>query len=179
MTTRKRSDSYQEVGHQAIGDFLRDRMKKSISDQLNRLPEEVSDRRNGSYQRHVLTEIGDILLTVPRTRTYTPLNILEAYARRSKEVDRLILACFLLGLSTRKVGKVPVTILGEKISPTTVSRVSTTLDVASSAFHRRKLSNVYRALIFDGIVLSRKTGMGAPSDPSLSFSAYAMMEKKK
>lgn len=142
-------------------------MKESISDQLNRLPEEVSDRRNGSYQRHVLTEIGDILLTVPRTRTYTPLNILEAYARRSKEVDRLILACFLLGLSTRKVGKVPVTILGEKISPTTVSRVSTTLDVASSAFHRRKLSNVYRALIFDGIVLSRKTGMGALKRPVL------------
>lgn|GEM_PF-6693682 len=94
-------------------------MKESISDQLNRLPEEVSDRRNGSYQRHVLTEIGDILLTVPRTRTYTSLNILEAYARRSKEVDRLILACFLLGLSTRKVGEAPVTILGEKISPRT------------------------------------------------------------
>jgi putative transposase len=161
------SDSYREIGRQAIGNFLRNRMKESISDHLNRLPEGVSDRRNGSYQRHVLTEIGDILLAVPRTRTYAPLNVLEAYARRSKEVDRLILACFLLGLSTRKVGEALTTILGEKVSPTTVSRVATTLDAAVAAFHRRKLSNVYRALIFDGIVLSRKTGMGALKRPVL------------
>jgi transposase-like protein len=161
------SDSYREIGRQAIGNFLRNRMKESISDHLNRLPEGISDRRNGSYPRHVLTEIGDILLTVPRTRTYSPTDVLEAYARRSKEVDRLILACFLLGLSTRKVGEALMTILGEKISPTTVSRVATTLDAAVSAFHARRLSNVYRALIFDGIVLSRKTGMGALKRPVL------------
>jgi putative transposase len=161
------SDSYREIGRKAIADVLRERMKESITDHLGRLPEGTSDRRNGSYERHVLTEIGDILLSVPRTRTYTPLDIVEAYARRSKEVDRLILACFLLGLSTRKVGEALITTLGEKVSPTTVSRVAATLDTAVAAFHRRKLSNVYRALIFDGIVLSRKTGMGALKRPVL------------
>ncbi len=161
------SDGCREIGRQAIGEFLMHRMKESISDHLGRLPDGVSDRRNGSYERHVLTEIGDILLTVPRTRTYSPLDVLQAYARRSKEVDRLILACFLLGLSTRKVGEALMTILGEKVSPTTVSRVSTTLDTAVTAFHRRKLANVYRALIFDGIILSRKTGMGALKRPVL------------
>ena len=161
------SDDYREIGRQAIGDFLTGRMKESISDHLSRLPEGLSDRRNGSYHRHVLTEIGDILLAVPRTRIYAPNHILEAYARRCKEVDRLILACFLLGLSTRKVGKALMTILGEKVSPATVSRVAKTLDTAVSAFHRRKLSDIYRALIFDGIVLSRKTGMGALKRPVL------------
>lgn len=158
---------YREIGRRAIGDFLRDRMKESIVDHLSRLPRGIPDRRNGSYRRHVLTEIGDILLTVPRTRTYAPIHILEAYGRRSKEVDRLILACFLLGLSTRKVGQALMTILGEKVSPSTVSRVAATLDTAVNAFHRRKLSNIYRALIFDGIVLSRKTGMGALKRPVL------------
>lgn len=161
------SDSYREIGRKAIGDFLVDRMKDSITDHLNRLPEGVSDRRNGSYYRHVLTEIGDILLSVPRTRTYIPTTVLEIYKRRNKEVDRLILACFLLGLSTRKVGEALMTILGEKISPTTVSRVAKTLDTAVCAFHRRKLSNVYKALIFDGIILSRKTGMGPIRRPVL------------
>jgi len=161
------SDSYREIGRRAIGDFLGNRMKESISDYLSRLPEGMPDRRNGNYQRHVLTEIGDILLTVPRTRTYTPVEVLSAYSRRSKEVDRLILACFLLGLSTRKVGEALMTILGEKVSPTTVSRVAATLDAAVAAFHTRRLSNVYRALIFDGIVLSRKTGMGALKRPVL------------
>jgi putative transposase len=161
------SDEYRQIGRHAIGDFLRDRMKESIADYLGRLPEGISDRRNGSYYRHVLTEIGDILLSVPRTRTYNPIHIVEAYARRSKEVDRLILACFLLGLSTRKVGEALVAILGEKVSPTTVSKIAKTLDAAVAAFHGRRVSDIYRALILDGIVLSRKTGMGALKRPVL------------
>ncbi len=142
-------------------------MKESIADYLARLPEGTSDRRNGSYERHLLTEIADILVAVPRTRSYTPIEVLDAYANRSKEVDRLILACFLLGLSTRKVGKALHTIPGEEVSPATVSMVARTLDSAVSVFHRRKLSNVYPALIFDGIVLSRKTGMGSSRRPVL------------
>lgn len=161
------SDEYREIGRNAIATFLRERMKESIADYLGRLPEGVSDRRNGSYQRHVLTEIGDILLRIPRTRTYNPLDVIKAYARRSNEVDRLILACFLLGLSTRKVGAALLAILGERVSPSTVSRVAQTLDAEVASFHRRRLSNVYKALIFDGVVLSRKTGMGAAKRPVL------------
>ncbi len=160
------TDDYREVGRNAIGNFLRDRMKESISDYLGRVPE-GADRRNGSYPRHVLTEIGDIALSIPRTRTYNPIHVIEAYARRSKEVDRLILSCFLLGLSTRKVGATLLTILGEKVSPGTVSRVVKTLDADVAAFHRRHLSNIYKALILDGVVLSRKTGMGAAKRPVL------------
>jgi transposase-like protein len=161
------SDEYRSVGRHAIRDFLRDRMKESIADRLSRLPEGVADRRNGSYCRHILTEIGDILLSVPRTRTYNPIHIIEAYAKRTREVDRLILSCFLLGLSTRKVGEALLAILGEKVSPATVSRVAKTLDTSVAAFHKRKLTNLYRALIFDGVVLSRKTGMGAMKRPVL------------
>ena len=161
------TDEYRNAGRRAIAQFLRDRMKESIADHLGRLPEGVADRRNGSYSRHLLTELGDLVLSVPRTRVFNPLSILHAYHRRNKEVDRLILACFLLGLSTRKVGEALMTILGEKVSPATVSSIAKTLDTAVAAFHRRRLFNVYRALIFDGIVLSRKTGMGASKRPVL------------
>jgi transposase-like protein len=168
MTVREEwADEYQTIGRRAIADFLRDRMKDSIADHLSRLPEGVTDRRNGNYHRHLLSEIGDLMLCVPRTRKFNPISIVQAYARRSTQVDRLILSCFLLGLSTRKVGAALMTILGEKVSATTVSRVAKTLDSAVRAFHRRRLSNVYRALIFDGIVLSRKTGMGASRRPVL------------
>jgi transposase-like protein len=160
------SGDYHAFGRRAIAEFLNYRMRESIVDHLARL-DGVSDRRNGTYVRHVLTELGDILISVPRTRKYIPSEILTAYARRSREVDRLILACFLLGLSTRKVGKALCTILGEKVSPATVSRVSRTLDDAVTAFHTRALSNIYRALVFDGIILSRKTGMGPMRRPVL------------
>ena len=161
------SDDYHELGRRTIAEFLQYRMRESVADHLGRLSEGTQDRRNGTYVRHVLTELGDVLISVPRTRRYIPSDILTAYNRRTREVDRLILACFLLGLSTRKVGKALCTILGEKVSPATVSRVSRTLDDAVAAFHKRKLSNSYRALVFDGIILSRKTGMGPVRRPVL------------
>jgi putative transposase len=167
MSPEEWAGDYHRFGRTAIARFLTDRMRESITDHLARLDEGSSDRRNGTYVRHVLTELGDIVVSVPRTRRYIPSDILAAYGRRSREVDRLILACFLLGLSTRKVGSALCAILGETVSPTTVSRVSKTLDDAVKAFHRRRLSNAYRALIFDGIILSRKTGMGPLRRPVL------------
>jgi putative transposase len=161
------SNDYHKFGRRMIADFLAYRMRESVADHLARLADGTSDRRNGTYVRHVLTELGDVLVTVPRTRRYVPSEVLTAYARRSKDIDRLILACFLLGLSTRKVGNALCAILGEKVSPQTVSRVSRTLDEAVAAFHKRTLSNIYRALIFDGIILSRKTGMGPLRRPVL------------
>jgi transposase-like protein len=42
-------------------------------------------------------------LDVVRTCTFSALKAVRADARRAKDVDRMILACFVLGLSTRKV----------------------------------------------------------------------------
>jgi transposase-like protein len=95
------------------------------------------------------------------------VGVVRAYARREAEVDRLILACFVLGLSTRKVGTALLSILGERVSATTVSRVAKQLDEAVAAFHQRPLANRYRALLLDGVVLSRRSGAGAVRRPVL------------
>lgn len=52
-------------------------------------------------------EIGDLILEVPRTRNkgFYP-SVLDAYKRRHRNIDKVILACFVLGLSTRKAAKV-------------------------------------------------------------------------
>jgi len=93
--------------------------------------------------------------------------VLGAYARRSRDVDRSILSCFVYGCSTRKVGRTLLPMLGERVSPGTVSRVAKTLDAAVAAFHARPLSNRYHALLLDGVVLARKTGAGALRRPVL------------
>jgi transposase-like protein len=67
--------------------------------------DDAADRRNGYYQRHLLTELGDIELNVPRTRRYSPVEVIRAYARRTPEIDRVILSAFVLGVPTRKVGE--------------------------------------------------------------------------
>jgi putative transposase len=125
------------------------------------------DRRNGRYSRHLLTEFGDVELEVPRTRRYSALKVVRAYSRRAQRIDRMILSCFVLGISTRKVAEALFPVLGERVSASTVSRVGKQLDQVVKAFHRRALKDQYRVLIFDGVALSRKSGAGAIRRPVL------------
>lgn len=158
------------AGRQAMKEALEAAMMDRVSRHLVEWEAEEGaepDRRNGTYRRHLLTALGDIELEVPRTRRFNPVSILRSYARRERNVDRLILGCFVLGLSTRKVARALFPILGEPVSATTVSRVARALDEAVAAFHRRRLQDRYRVLVLDGVVLSRKTGAGAMKRPVL------------
>ena len=161
-------DNYRADMQMALRNILHDRMQAAVSEHLAAaIGEGVADRRNGSYPRHLLTVVGDIELSVPRSRTFSAGKVLCAYARREKTIDELVMGCFVLGLSTRKVGKALLVLLGERISPSTVSRVAATLDEAVAAFHRRSLKDEYRVLLMDGVVLGRKTGLGAIRRPVL------------
>lgn len=151
-----------------IGRILEERMYRLVGNQISALGVEgIPDRRNGYYRRHLLTAMGDVELSVPRARTFSAARVLEAYSRRERDVNRLILGCFVLGLSTRKVGEALLPILCERVSASTVSRVSRTLDEAVAAYHRRPIRSRYRILVLDGVVLSRKTGAGALRRPVL------------
>lgn len=153
---------YREAARGALVEVFEQRMRNRIDRHLEELARAGgSDRRNGTYSRHLLTELGDIELEVPRTRTISAVDVLRVYARRVAHVTRLILACFVLGISTRKVSQALLPILGEPVSASTVSRVAKTLDGAVAAFHRRPLKRQYRFLIFDGVVLKRRTGAGS------------------
>lgn len=145
---------YRVSGRRALGEILEGQMRDRIDRHLEEMARaEVSDRRNGSFSRHLLTELGDIELHVPRSRRMSGVEVIQAYGRRVGCVDRMILGCFVLGISTRKVAQALLPVLGEPVSPTTVSRVSRSLDRAVEAFHRRPIRRRYRFLIFDGVVL--------------------------
>ena len=95
-----------------------------------------------------------------RTRTYSGLAVVPADARRTAHLERMILTCFGLGLSPRKVASALLPVLGRRISAGTVSRVAKILGAAIAAFQRRPLKDRYRVLMLDGVVLARKTGAG-------------------
>lgn len=162
------SEGYRPLGRKALAEIIEDQMAAAVDRYLDQLEaDDPADRRNGCYRRHLLTELGDIELSVPRTRHYSPVAVIRAYARRTREIDRVILAGFVLGLSTRKVGETLLALLGRPVSAATVSQVAKTLDSAVAAFHRRPLANRYQALMLDGVVLARKTGAGALRRPVL------------
>jgi transposase-like protein len=152
---------YRAAARQALKEILESRMHNAIDTYLSQVRQRaLTDRRNGSYPRHLLTELGDLELQIPRTRTASAISVLKRFARRVLPVERLILLAFLLGLSTRKVGQALLPILGESISPSTVSQIAKQLDQAVEAYHHRKLTDTYEVLLLDGLVLKRKTGVG-------------------
>ena len=161
-------EGYRSLGRDAIAAIVQGQMAQAVDEHLDRMATlDEADRRNGFYARHLLTELGDIELAVPRTRRFAPITVVRAYARRPEQVDRMILSCFVLGLSVRKVGEALLPILGRPVSPTTVSTVAKQLDAVVAAFHARPLKDRYRVVMLDGVVLARKTGAGAIRRPVL------------
>ena len=152
---------YRGAARQALKEILETRMHNTLDAYLSQVRDRgLVDRRNGSYPRHLLTELGDLELHIPRTRTASAISVLKRFARRVLPVERMVMLTFLLGLSTRKVGQALLPILGEPISPSTISEIAKQLDQAVEAYHQRKLTDTYEVLLLDGIVLKRKTGVG-------------------
>lgn len=161
-------EDYRHAAGAALKDVLAGRMAAGIDRHLADMAARgAADRRNGTYRRWLMSELGEIELAVPRTRSWSALAVVRAYARRAAHIDRMILACFVLGLSTRKVAIALLPILGRRISAGTVSEVAKTLDTAVAAFHRRPLQERYPVLMLDGVVLARKTGAGSLRRPVL------------
>lgn len=159
-------DTWQEecrlAARRAMKEVLENRMHNGIDVFLEQMRGAgLADRRNGSFSSHLLTEVGDLELRIPRTRHFSGRALLKRFARRTVSIERTILMCFLLGLSTRKVGPALLSILGEPVSPSTVSQIAKQLDQSVQAYHQRALSDHYEVLVLDGIVLRRKTGVGA------------------
>jgi transposase-like protein len=142
--------------------LLEERMDDELEQYLGRAKHQRRERgdpedyRNGSYLRHLLTEIGDLIVRIPRSRKGFVSRVLEAYKRRSRSVDHLILACFVLGMSTRKVSTALFSLLGERVSASTVSEVAKRLEQAVKGYHGRNLEDGYRFLFFDGVVLKQR-----------------------
>ena len=152
---------FKPMARQALKELLEQRLDEEMADYLGVYRyEHAADRhdyRNGHYVRHLLTEMGDLEILVPRSRKGKfSTKLFERYARRCRSVDQVLLACFCLGLSTRKAASVLVPVLGEKVSASTISRIARDLDQEVSRYHGRTLEDKYQYLFFDGVVLKSK-----------------------
>jgi putative transposase len=147
--------------------LLENRMHDELCDYLHagRYVRDYSGRRgyrNGTYKRRLTTTWGTIPdLRIPRARDtgFRP-SVVTRYQHRTEQVNRLVRAVFLGGLSTRRVGPILAPLLGETVSPATVSKITQALDQAVAAFHARRLADHYRYLFLDAVTLRVKTPDG-------------------
>ena len=76
LDTDQGESDYRKAGRQSLETILEGRMQERIScylEQMARLGE--YDRRNGYFSRHLVTELGDIELSIPRTRRFSPVHM--------------------------------------------------------------------------------------------------------
>jgi transposase-like protein len=112
------------------------------------------DRRNGAYVRRLLTSLGEIELTVPRTRGSGSVNaVVGRYRRRTAEVDALLTSAYVNGVSARKAGDLTAALMGERVSRSTVSRVAKGLDAQVAALQRAPITGAHPYLYLDGTFL--------------------------
>jgi transposase-like protein len=65
-------EGYRPLGRQALEEIIEDQMAAAVDCYLDELQaDDAADRRNGYYRRHLLTELSDIELNVPRNRRYS------------------------------------------------------------------------------------------------------------
>ena len=112
-----------------------------------------ADRRNGYYERGLLTGFGYIeRIRVPRARVTSIADVvLPRYSRSQPEFNAAVVSSFLLGHSTRKCKRFFSEFLGQVgVSHTQVSRILSRLDEHCSSWHRRAHTKPYAYLWLDG-----------------------------
>lgn len=134
--------------------------------------------RNGSEERLITTSQGTRRIEVPRGRVAKPggktvefrSQLLPRYARRTREIDEVILTCYLAGANSRRVKKALAPLLGEKhLSKSAVSRVVGRLKELFGAWLARDLSGETHPIVFlDGFHLKVRMARRVVSVPVLA-----------
>jgi putative transposase len=141
----------------ALETLLEEELKEMIGAQRYERTKNRSDRRNGTYIRQLITSMGYLDVTVPRSRNQgAPTGVIGEYQRRTKEVDEAIATAYVGGVSTRKMSDVTEALMGEKVGRSTVSRVTKQLDAQVEAFRTARIEDEVVYLFLDATFLKAR-----------------------
>lgn len=115
------------------------------------------DVRNGSYLRKVITGMGQVEVSVPRSREHgSAADVLGRYQRRSEEIDDAMTAAYVNGVSTRKMSAVTEALLGESVGRSTVSRVTRTLEEQVEQLRKAPIASAMPYLYLDATFINTR-----------------------
>lgn len=105
-----------------------------------RAPERRVTQRNGYRPRDWDTRVGTVELQVPKLRagSFFP-SILEPRRRAERALASVVMACYVEGVSTRRVDEVARAMGIEQVSKSQVSRICQELDELVAAWRNRPL----------------------------------------
>lgn len=115
------------------------------------------DHRNGTYLRRLLTSLGQIDVTVPRSREQgSPADVIGRYQRRSPELDEMMVEAYVSGVSQRKMADVTEALMNERVGRSTVSRVAKRLDLAVAELKSTPIEGAHPYLYLDATFLDAR-----------------------
>jgi len=116
------------------------------------------DRRNGTYLRKLITSMGAIDLQVPRARESgsAGAGVLGRYKRRTPDLDNTIVSAYVHGASTRDIGQITETLMGEHVGRSTVSRVTRSLNDKVEALRKTPITGPIPYLFLDATFLDAR-----------------------
>ena len=112
----------------------------------------AGNHRNGSSQKTVLSDDGELVLSIPRDRQgrFDPA-LIGKYQRRFPGFDEKIIALYARGMSTRDIQAHVGELYGVAISPDLVSVVTDSVIDEVRAWQSRPLEPVYAVVFFDAL----------------------------
>jgi transposase-like protein len=115
--------------------------------------------RNGTRAKTVLTEIGPVVIEVPRDRdgSFEPA-IVRKRQRRLGGIDQIVLSLTARGLTTGEIAAHFADIYGASVSKDTISRITDKVVEEMAEWRVRPLDRVYPVLFIDAIVVKIRDG---------------------
>jgi putative transposase len=123
-------------------------------------PERVNSR-NGYRRRDFDTRAGTVDVAIPKLRegSYFPGWLLQRRRRAERALTTVVETCYLLGVSTRRMEKLVVSLGITSLSKSQVSVMAAELDTAVADFRTRPLdAGPYTFVAADAVVLKVREG---------------------
>jgi putative transposase len=119
----------------------------------------AANTRNGTLSKTVLTEIGPVVIEVPRDRdgSFEPV-IVPKRKRRLDGIDQIVLSLSVRGLTTGEIAAHFEEVYGARVSKDTISRITEKVVGELAEWSARPLDPVYPALFVDAIVVKVRHG---------------------
>jgi len=123
-------------------------------------PTEISNRRNGTSQKTLQTDSGEVTIQIPRDRMgdFDPV-IVQKHQRRLPDFDDKVIALYARGLSTKDIQAYLFEIYKTDVSAELISIVTEEVLAELAIWQNRPLESHYPIIYLDGIrVKIRDTG---------------------
>ncbi len=147
-------DFFGELFKEGLNEMLKAEMTDHLGYEKNSKEGDNSgNSRNGDYTKTLKTNLGEIIVKVPRDRKseFDPKVVPKHGSRLSDEIAQVIIGLYSRGMSTADIHEQIEQIYGVQVEASSVSNITNTLIDSIKEWQNRPLEEVYFIVWMDGI----------------------------